>query len=146
MRIMITGGRSYGYLDPKKILEHPKRRAERKTFREALDALTLLPGGVTEIIHGDETKGVDRRAKEWATGNRIKETPFPAAWGDLETQPCVVKVGAGGARYNALAGFARNQRMVDSKPDLVVAFPGGKGTADAVARARAAGIEVMVIT
>jgi UDP-N-acetylmuramoylalanine-D-glutamate ligase len=29
------------------------------------------------------------------------------------------------------------------KPDLVVAFPGGRGTADMVAKARAAGVEVL---
>jgi predicted Rossmann-fold nucleotide-binding protein len=37
----------------------------------------------------------------------------------------------------------RNQRMiVESKPDLVVAFPGGEGTADLVSRAKAAGVPV----
>lgn len=39
------------------------------------------------------------------------------------------------------AGPIRNQQMLDDgKPDLVVAFPGGKGTADMVRRARVAGI------
>ena len=38
----------------------------------------------------------------------------------------------------------RNQRMLDERrPDLVVAFPGGRGTADMVGRARSAGIEVI---
>jgi len=40
------------------------------------------------------------------------------------------------------AGPKRNQRMIDTRPDLVVAFPGGKGTADCVERAKAAGIAV----
>lgn len=31
------------------------------------------------------------------------------------------------------------------KPDLVVAFPGGRGTADMVQRARAAGVEVLEV-
>lgn len=41
------------------------------------------------------------------------------------------------------AGPIRNQRMLDEgKPDLVVAFPGGRGTADMVRRAKAAGVPV----
>lgn len=128
MRIMVTGGRTYGVLDPRKPLEHPRKRAERRTLRDALDALKLLPRGVTEVLHGG-AKGADFLAKEWAFNNRIKATPFYAAWKD----------------YGLRAGPIRNQEMVDSKPDLVVAFPGNEGTADAVAKARAAGIEVMVI-
>jgi hypothetical protein len=31
------------------------------------------------------------------------------------------------------------------KPDLVIAFPGGRGTADMVARARKAGVPVEVV-
>jgi hypothetical protein len=33
----------------------------------------------------------------------------------------------------------------EGKPDLVVAFPGGRGTADMVKRARAAGIELILM-
>jgi hypothetical protein len=44
------------------------------------------------------------------------------------------------------AGPIRNQRMLDEhKPDLVVAFPGGRGTADMVRRARKSGVEVTEI-
>ena len=40
----------------------------------------------------------------------------------------------------------RNQRMLDEgRPEIVVAFPGGIGTADMVRRARSAGIEVIEI-
>jgi predicted Rossmann-fold nucleotide-binding protein len=35
--------------------------------------------------------------------------------------------------------------MMEWKPDLVVAFPGGSGTADMVSRARGAGIEVIEV-
>lgn len=37
-------------------------------------------------------------------------------------------------------GHGRHQRILDLKPDLVVAFPGGKDTADCVERAKRAGI------
>ncbi len=45
--------------------------------------------------------------------------------------------------HGRTAGPVRNRRMIEEgKPDLVLAFPGGQGTADLVRRARAAGIEV----
>lgn len=68
-------------------------------------------------------------ARDWAIGAGIKATPFPAKW----------------STYGNAAGPIRNQEMVDTKPDIVVAFPGGTGTADAVRRARSAGIEVLEI-
>lgn len=35
--------------------------------------------------------------------------------------------------------------LTDGQPDLVVAFPGGRGTADMVRRARAAGVETVAL-
>lgn len=44
------------------------------------------------------------------------------------------------------AGPIRNQRMIDEgKPHIVIAFPGGKGTADMVMRAEMAGIPVVKV-
>jgi hypothetical protein len=44
-------------------------------------------------------------------------------------------------KLGAAAGPVRNQKMlVEGRPDLVVAFPGGKGTADMVRRSERAGI------
>lgn len=44
------------------------------------------------------------------------------------------------------AGPIRNQQMLDEgQPDLVIAFPGGNGTADMIRRARKAGVEVKEI-
>lgn len=48
-------------------------------------------------------------------------------------------------RHGRAAGPIRNQQMVATGADLVIAFPGGRGTADMVRRARAAGIPVRVI-
>jgi hypothetical protein len=80
----------------------------------------------TEVIHG-AARGADRLAGAWAQRNRIPVRPFPADWD----------------RYGMRAGPVRNQQMLDQKPDLVIAFPGGRGTADMVRRARAAGLEVI---
>ena len=48
--------------------------------------------------------------------------------------------------YGRAAGPLRNARMIaEGKPDLVLAFPGGRGTADMTRKARAAGVEVRAV-
>lgn len=81
---------------------------------------------VTVLIHGN-AKGADRLAAAWASRNRILVVPFPADW----------------TAHGFSAGPIRNQQMLDEgKPDRVLAFPGGKGTADMIARAKKAQIPV----
>jgi ABC-type Fe3+-hydroxamate transport system substrate-binding protein len=46
-------------------------------------------------------------------------------------------------KYGPSAGPIRNGRMLEYKPDLVIAFPGGRGTANMVKQARKAGIAVV---
>ena len=82
---------------------------------------------VTTLVHGG-ARGADILAGHWALRHGVNTEVFYADW-------------ARGKR----AGPERNQRMLDSKPDLVVAFPGGRGTADMVRRAKAAGIEVIEV-
>lgn len=79
------------------------------------------------IIEGG-AKGADYLAARWSAMRNLPDhARFPADW----------------TVHGKAAGPRRNQRMVDEgKPDLVVAFPGGTGTADMVRRAKAAGIEV----
>jgi hypothetical protein len=50
-------------------------------------------------------------------------------------------------RLGGKAGPLRNQRMVDSEPDILLAFPlpGSRGTWDAVKRAHKAGIWVVIV-
>ena len=44
------------------------------------------------------------------------------------------------------AGHIRNQQMIDEgKPDLVVAFPGGAGTADMIRRAKKHNLKVIEV-
>lgn len=81
------------------------------------------------IIEGD-APGADRIAGAWAKRHRIDLRLFPADW----------------TRHNNAAGPIRNQQMlVEGRPDLVIAFAGGVGTADMVRRARRAGIKVQII-
>jgi len=91
--------------------------------------------GVGELIHGacgyidnqpGVYRGVDGLADRWAKEKQITVTPYPADW----------------YGYGKSAGPLRNATMVQTLPDLVVAFYGGKGTADAVVKAKTAGIAV----
>lgn len=76
--------------------------------------------GIAVLIEG-EAPGADRMARGWANLNLITVEPYPIPATD----------GYLGAR----APFRRNQRMLDEgRPDMLVAFPGGPGTRDMVAR------------
>jgi hypothetical protein len=97
------------------------------------DALTPLLGGEPDgklfIIAGG-ARGADTLAIEWARLRGCEYKEYPANW----------------KKDGKIAGPVRNQRMLDDgKPDLVVAFPGGRGTADMVRRARNDGFEVREI-
>jgi len=86
---------------------------------------------VSAIIQGFAS-GADDLARMWGYEHRDCEVlSFVAEWG----------------RHGKAAGPIRNTRMIEEgKPDLVIAFPGGRGTANMVAQARAAGIEVIEVT
>ena len=72
--------------------------------------------------------GADYFASRFARARGIAEKPYPAEW----------------SKYGKRAGMLRNQRMLDEEKviDLVVAFPGGAGTADMVRRAKLRGIPI----
>jgi hypothetical protein len=81
----------------------------------------------TALIEGDAI-GADRMAGEWAGRRGVEHVRFVADW----------------KRFGSKAGPKRNRRMLDEgKPDLVVAFAGGHGTAHMVRIARAAGLPVL---
>jgi hypothetical protein len=74
------------------------------------------------------TPGADSLAAAWAMSRGIPTLAFPADW----------------KKDGKAAGFIRNATMLrDGRPELVVAFPGGKGTAHMVNLARAAGVPVL---
>lgn len=85
------------------------------------------------IVHGG-CRGADMLADRWAKGCGIKTEEYEVSRSQWR------RVGNG-------AGPLRNQRMIDEgKPDLVIAFPGNRGTADLIRRAKAAGIPVKEIS
>lgn len=81
---------------------------------------------ITRLVEGGAT-GADALARRWRKAHGIAGKSYQPEW----------------KRYGVAAGPKRNQTMLDAEsPKLVVAFPGGAGTADMIIRARAAGIEV----
>lgn len=82
----------------------------------------------TVIVVCGMAAGADYLGAQWARSLGLKVEEFPADWKGL---------GRG-------AGFIRNQQMADVA-DGLIAFPGGRGTADMVRRAEAKGLIVRVI-
>lgn len=85
--------------------------------------------GLAVIIQGG-ARGADRLAAEWGRRHNLRVGTYPADW----------------KRYGNSAGPIRNAEMLRlSKPDIVIAFPGGPGTHDMVQRAEAAGVRVIKV-
>ena len=81
------------------------------------------------IIHGG-ARGADSLASQFAYEGNFDEQVYRAKW----------------AYDGKSAGPIRNSRMLkESKPDVVVAFPGGKGTSHMVKIAKDAGIPVIEV-
>lgn len=81
------------------------------------------------LVHG-AAPGVDTQAATLWGSWGLRTEPHPASW----------------RQYGKRAGPIRNQQMVDAGAEICVAFlePGSRGTADCLARARAAGIPTRV--
>lgn len=83
----------------------------------------------TEVIHGG-ARGADTESGKIAAGRGLSVRVFKADW----------------EHDGKRAGPIRNQRMLDEgRPDIILAFPGGRGTEDMVRRAKAAGIKVVEV-
>ena len=83
----------------------------------------------TLVIAGG-ARGADTLAAEWAASRGVPCDVYMADWEGLGRK----------------AGPIRNGRMLaEGKPDLVVGFPGGRGTAHMCRIAREAGVEVIEI-
>lgn len=118
--VIVCGGRNYSDSDNVwKVLDelHERRR-------------------INCIIHGGAT-GADTFAGRWATGRGVLCTVFritPIMWSE----------------YGLAAGPIRNKRMLKELmlygKKIVVAFPGGRGTANMVNIAgKSAGVEIITV-
>jgi hypothetical protein len=121
VKILVCGGRNY---------------ADFKRVTQVLDNIhTNTP--ITILVHGG-ANGADTLADRWADEHNIPMRIYSAQWN----------------KYGRSAGPRRNRQMIDEehtpghadKPiALVVAFPGGRGTAHMVRLARDCKIAVMEI-
>jgi hypothetical protein len=139
MRVLVCGGRTFGEVDLSagifsvEIVRRAREIAvvQKSALFSILDELhnTSSTGAVTLIINGG-ARGADTLSSQWAKFRNVETKVFDAEW----------------KLYGKFAGFRRNAQMLEEgKPDLVVAFPGGRGTADMIARSRLAGVALRVI-
>lgn len=118
-RVAVTGGR-----------DHVITHEEDKRFRALLQE-KWLSGGVIHLVvlHGN-ARGVDQEAARIAELCGFPAVPFEAPWDTL------------GRVHRAVAGPLRNWMMLKAA-DLLVAFEGGRGTANCVKQAGELGVEVV---
>lgn len=88
------------------------------------------------LIEGG-AKGADERAHNWALARGVQPCQMKPCWGFYNEQYPGRKNPAGPIRNSAMLYWLQ--------PDLVVAFPGGPGTADMVRISRNANIEVLEV-
>lgn len=89
---------------------------------DRMTRLTVIQGGAT---------GADELARQWTWGrDSVSLVTVPANW----------------RKHGKSAGPIRNRVMLEQcKPQVVLAFPGGRGTASMVRIARAAGVPVVMV-
>jgi hypothetical protein len=115
MRLLVCGGREFSNF---------------VAMETCLDAIHLGNRGPVELVIHGAARGADTMAGQWALRRGIACTAYEADW----------------AHEGRAAGPIRNKRMLDEGiPDLVVAFPGGRGTANMVRQARERGFEILEV-
>jgi predicted Rossmann-fold nucleotide-binding protein len=140
LKVIVCGGRDFGKIPSSHDPDYHQKVKEYNFIQRTLDRIlhpqenitddmdTWLPNDVTVITGG--ATGVDGAAVDWGIVNWTGLEEYYADW----------------KRHGRAAGPIRNKQMLDEgKPDLVVAFPGGKGTANMVKQAREAGVKVIEI-
>lgn len=99
---------------------------DRERLFYELDRLRPTMSG---LISGG-APGADTLAWDWGWSRGIQCERFMADW----------------KTHGKAAGPIRNQKMLDEgKPDIVLAFPGGRGTSDMITRAKRSGVRVVEV-
>ena len=94
-----------------------------------MDNMVSERGFPNTIVHGGAT-GADRLGEKWAKALTLPVNEYPADW----------------KAYGKAAGPIRNKEMLDKEsPDVVIAFPGGKGTEHMIRIAKGRDIEVVQV-
>ena len=98
---------------------------DRKFMYDKLDAI-LAMGGIDVLIQGG-TSGADEMAADWALLKSVPLLTYFPHW----------------KLHGNAAGPIRNAKMIaHGKPTHVMAFEGGRGTADMVKKSKAANVHV----
>lgn len=118
MRVIVCGGRTFGLSEDECKFVHSQLNSI--LYKSPYDRHVIINGGA---------QGVDAIAKAWAEDKGYKVETYLAEW----------------QKYGRRAGPLRNYRMLAEGPDLVIAFPGGRGTANMVKIAEEAGVDVKKI-
>lgn len=115
---------------PKRVLVCGGRDFSDKEFLfDTLFASQDQYGPFCLLMHGG-ARGADYYAGQFALAHKIPLWVFAADW----------------QRDGKAAGPIRNRRMlVEGKPELVIAFPGGRGTANMIEQAKAAAVFVIEV-
>jgi hypothetical protein len=130
MRILVCGGRDYSYYDNYiTMCEVMDEICEEYDLFYDDGTYQMPDANKLTIIHGG-ARGADNLIDRWAVARGLPMEVYPAEW----------------HKYGNKAGFVRNMQMLsEGKPDLVVAFPGGRGTAHMVTIAEKHGVPVHVV-
>jgi hypothetical protein len=121
MRVLVTGGRTFN---------------DRAWLWAGLDLLHSMQS-ITEIIEGG-APGADICGAEWCRRRLGKDpTTVEAEWGKYSA-------GLKHGQKNP-AGMIRNAAMAAMSPDVVLACPGGSGTANMVTTAKKRGLKVVFL-
>ncbi len=119
MRVLVCGGRDFasvGFL-----------WATLDRFHK-LHGIRVLIDGASDDVTGPYV-GADYWANQWALARDVDPIRFHADW----------------TSQGRAAGPIRNQRMlVEGEPNALIAFKGGRGTADMMRKARAANLKHIV--
>ena len=119
LRVLVCGGREFD---------------DQSLVDAVLDALFAQCNGSMMVMHGSAS-GADACAHAWAFAKRAVGAQVGVSWWAADWK-----------RHGRAAGPIRNQTMLDEgRPQLVVAFPGGRGTADMVAKSRASGLHLIEV-
>ena len=120
MRLLVTGSR---YLN------------DYNYFSKEMDKFCSSHSIPTTVIHG-AARGADTLASRWVREMNSMRNHDPVIT-EIE-EPAKWKL------HGKAAGPIRNQLMlVEHKPDMVLAFPGGKGTANMIKIARWNGVPIV---
>lgn len=114
-RVIVCGGRNYW--------------DARRVIQVLDDLLAWCAAQQLELVvlDGRCFSGADHLAATWARANGVQNERYPADW----------------EHAGRAAGPQRNARMLATGANIVVAFPGGPGTADMSRQAGAAGLRVV---